>query len=212
MIGVSILKEGWDISPVQLDVLREVANIGAGNAANALATMLKAKIQISVPRVKVMSFADVPDFMGGAEAHAVAIYFHVGGPVKASILLVMPIEKAAQLVEMLLGTSNASLTGSFSDFEYSALMELGNILSSSYLNALSSFTKMSFKPSPPALAIDMVGSILNTILCQYGEVSEMALVMEAGFKKDKVDVVGNIFLLPEPDTMDNIFTSLGVIV
>ncbi len=207
------MQANWDsISQSQMDVLREVANIGAANAANALATMLKAKIAISVPRAQIMPFADVPDFMGGAETHSVAIYFHVGGSVQASILLVMPIEKASQLMEMLLGDDYASSDGSFTDFEYSALMELGNILSSSYLNALSSFTKMSFKPSTPALAIDMVGAILNTILCQYGEVSEMVLVMEAGFKKDKVDVIGNIFLLPEPDTLGNFFTSLGVVV
>jgi chemotaxis protein CheC len=209
---VRILHERWDrVSQRQLDALREVANIGAGNAANALGAMLKSKIAISVPRAKIMPFADVADFMGGAESHSVAIYFHVTGQVQASILLVMPIEKATQLVEMMLG-SPASANGSFSNLEYSALMELGNILSSSYLNALSSFTKISFKPSPPALAIDMVGAILNTILCQYGEVSEMVLVMETGFKKDKMDVVGNIFLLPEPDTLENIFASLGVVV
>lgn len=210
---MSVLHEGWDkISKMQLDVLREIANIGAGNAATALATMLQSRIEISVPHALIMPFADVPGFMGGAEAHSVGIYFHVSGPAQASILLVMPVEKAAQLLEMLLGTSPASMSGPFSNLEYSALMELGNILSSSYLNALSSFTRISFKPSPPALAVDMVGSILNTILSQYGEVSEMVLVMETGFKKDKVDVVGNIFLLPEPDSLNTLFNALGVVV
>lgn len=210
---MNILKEQFDrISQLQLDVLREVANIGAGNAATALAAMINSEIKISLPQAKIMPFTDVPDFMGGAETHAVGIYFHVKGPVQASVLLVMPIEKAVQLLKMILGTGDISLTGSFSDLEYSALMELGNILSSSYLNALALFTELVFKPSPPALAIDMVGAILNTILGQYGEVSDMVLVMEAGFRKDNLDVVGNIFLLPEPATLDNIFTSLGVMV
>jgi chemotaxis protein CheC len=211
---VSILNDERDtISLPKLDVLREVANIGAASAANSLAVMLKSKIDISVPQAQLMPFADVPAFMGGAEAHAVAIYFHVGGTVQASMMLVMSVEKAAQLVEMLLGTSSdVNLSGSFSNMEFSALMELGNILSSSYLNALSQFTKLAFKPSLPALAIDMVGAVLNTILAQHGEVSDMVLVMETGFKRDKKDVVGNIFLLPEPGTLDVIFTSLGVTV
>lgn len=198
------------LSQAQLDVLREVANIGAGNAANALAVMINSKIKISLPQARLMPFTDVPDFMGGAEAHAVGIYFHVTGSVQARILLIMPIEKSVRLLEMLLGSSDALLTGSFSEMEYSALMELGNILSSSYLNALASLTGLLLMPSPPALAIDMVAAVLDTILAQYGEVSETVLVMEAGFQKDDQGVVGNMFLLPEPDTLDSIFNALGV--
>lgn len=206
-----ILKEGLEaISEAQIDALQEVANVGAGHAATALGAMLEATIKISVPRARIMSFADVSDFVGGAETYAVAVFSHVSGPVQASILLVMPVEKAAQLLQMLLNTSNISLSGSFTDMEYSALMELGNILSSSYLNALSSFTQMDFTPSTPALAMDMVGAVLDTILAQYGAVSDLVLLMETGFKKDNVDVMGNVFFLPEPETLGSIFAALGV--
>lgn len=205
------MKEGLEaISEAQIDALQEVANVGAGHAATALGAMLEATIKISVPRARIMSFADVSDFVGGAETYAVAVFSHVSGPVQASILLVMPVEKAAQLLQMLLNTSNISLSGSFTDMEYSALMELGNILSSSYLNALSSFTQMDFTPSTPALAMDMVGAVLDTILAQYGAVSDLVLLMETGFKKDNVDVMGNVFFLPEPETLGSIFAALGV--
>ncbi|HWQ76109.1 MAG TPA: chemotaxis protein CheC [Syntrophomonas sp.] len=205
------MKEGLEaISAAQIDALQEVANVGAGHAATALGAMLEATIKISVPRARIMSFADVSDFVGGAETYAVAVFSHVSGPVQASILLVMPVEKAAQLLQMLLNTGNISLSGSFTDMEYSALMELGNILSSSYLNALSSFTQMDFTPSTPALAMDMVGAVLDTILAQYGAVSDLVLLMETGFKKDNVDVMGNVFFLPEPESLDSIFAALGV--
>lgn len=199
------------VTPKHLDALGEIANIGAGNAATALAAMLKTKIQINVPQVTVLPFTEAPDFMGGAENHVVAIYFHVKGPVKASFLLVIPIDKATQLLEMLLGShSEESLSGSFTRMEYSIFMELGNILSNAYLNALANFTKMTYRPSVPAIAVDMAGAILDAILAQYGEVSDVVLVMEAGFKKDNLDVVGNIFLLPEPVTLELMLNSLGV--
>ena len=201
------------VSKIQLDALREVANIGASNAATALAAMLKAKFNMKVPQVEILPFAEAADLMGGAENPVVAIYFHIDGSARASFLLVMPIDKAKQLVEMLLGNHReVSESGLFTELEYSTLMELGNILSSSYLNALAKFTKMTYRPSVPAIAVDMAGAILDAILAQYGTVSDVILVMEAGFKKDDLDVVGNIFLLPELGTLESMFHSLGVTV
>ena len=199
------------VSNIQLDALREVANIGAANAATALAAMLKAKFNMNVPRAEILPFAEAADLMGGTENPVVAIYFHIDGSTQASFLLVMPIDKAKQLAKMLLGNhGEVSESGLFTELEYSTLMELGNILSSSYLNALAKFTKMTYRPSVPAIAIDMAGAILDAILARYGSVSDMILVMEAGFKKDNLDVAGDIFLLPEPGTLSLLLNSIGV--
>jgi len=89
-------------------------------------------------------------------------------------------------------------------------MELGNILSATYLNAMSMFTQLTFIPSVPALGVDMAGAILNAILAQFGEIADHVLLLETDFTKDEDEVVGHFFLLPEPGSLQTILTALGV--
>ena len=97
-----------------------------------------------------------------------------------------------------------------SELEMSAMMELGNILSATYLNALAMFTQLAFIPSVPALAVDMAGAVLNGILAQFGEVADHVLVLETQFVREQEEVVGHFFLLPEPDSLNTILSALGV--
>lgn len=200
-----------ELSGMQIDALREIGNVGAGNAATALAQMINAKIDMSVPRVNILPFAEVPNLVGGADLHVAGIYLHVTGSAPANILFMLPIEQASRLAQMLMGLPvEESKTSDFTDMEMSAMMELGNIISATYLNAMSMFTQLSFIPSVPALGMDMAGALLNAILAQFGEIADHVLVLETVFKKDDEDVVGNFFLLPEPGSLDTILTALGV--
>lgn len=199
------------LSGMQIDALKEIGNIGSGNAATALAQMINAKVDMSVPNVRVLPFASVADLIGGAELYVVGIYFNVSGTAPTNILFILPIEKACLLMGMLLGTEVNPETGTdFNDMQISAMMELGNILSASYLNALSVFTNLKFIPSVPALSIDMAGAILDEVLAQFGEIADHVLLLETDFKKDEQDVVGYFFLLPEPGSLTTILTALGV--
>ena len=101
-------------------------------------------------------------------------------------------------------------SGKLSEMDISAMMEVGNIVSATYLNALSMFTQLNFTPSVPALGIDMAGAILGAILAQYGEVGDHVLLLDTLFKKEDQDVVGHFFLLPEPGSLDTILSALGV--
>lgn len=206
-----MVKDYNELSGIQLDALREIGNIGAGNAATALAQMVSAKIDMTVPKVKILPFTEVPDQIGGADLHVAGIYFNVQGQAPASILFILAIEKACLLIDMLLGRPPGQ-TGIYDldEMEMSAMMELGNILSSTYLNSLSMFTSLSFITSVPALGIDMAGAVLDAILAQFGEVGDHVLVLETEFTKDDQDVVGHFFLLPEPGSLDIILTALGV--
>ncbi len=200
-----------DLSGMQIDALREIGNVGAGNAATALAQMINSKIDMNVPRVSILPFSEVPDLIGGADRHVAGIYLHVTGEAPANILFMLPIEKAGRLVQMLMGRpAEESIIGEFSDIEMSAMMELGNIISATYLNALAMFTQLGFIPSVPALGMDMAGALLNAILAQFGEIADHVLVLETVFKKDDEDIVGNFFLLPEPGSLNTILTALGV--
>lgn len=200
-----------DLSGIQLDALREIGNIGAGNAATALAQMVRAKIDMTVPKVKILPFTEVPEMVGGADMHVVGIYFNVQGHAPSNILFILAVDKACLLIDMLLGRSlGETSVENLDELEMSAMMELGNILSATYLNSLAMFTNLKFIPSVPALGIDMAGAVLDAILAQFGEVADHVLLLETAFTKDEHDVVGNFFLLPEPGSLDIILTALGV--
>ena len=205
------MDEFTKLSGLQLDALKEIGNIGAGNAATALAQMVQAKIDMTVPQVSILPFADVPDLLGGADAHVVGIYFIVTGQAPTSILFILTAEKAGLLVDMLLQRKNGETdVYNLSEMEMSAMMELGNILSATYLNAMSMFTQLTFIPSVPALGVDMAGAILNAILAQFGEIADHVLLLETDFTKDEDEVVGHFFLLPEPGSLQTILKALGV--
>ncbi len=204
-----MIEDFGQLSGLQLDALREVGNIGAGNAATALAQMINARIEMTVPRVTILPLGDVPDLTGGADRFVVGVYLGVTGSARASILFVLPVENALRLVDMLMAR-NPGETTSFDEIEVSALQEVGNIIASTYLNALAMFTGLTFMPSVPALGMDMAGAILNAVLAQFGAVGDYVLLLETEFRKEGEDVVGHFFVLPEPGALELILSALGV--
>ncbi|QGT99190.1 Chemotaxis protein CheC -- inhibitor of MCP methylation [Candidatus Syntrophocurvum alkaliphilum] len=200
-----------ELSGLEIDALKEIGNIGAGNAATALGQMVNDKIDMSVPNVNILPFQSVPDLIGGADSHVVGVFFNVSGSAPTNIIFVLPIEKASLLIDMLMGRPvGQTLKEQLDDMEISAMMELGNIIAATYLNALGMFTQLDFSPSVPAIGIDMAGAIVDAVLAQFGEVADHVLVLETNFKKDEKDVVGHFFLLPEPGSLDTILSALGV--
>lgn len=205
-----MLRDYEDLSGMQIDALKEIGNVGAGNAATALAQMINSKIDMSVPRVNILPFSDVANLLGGADRHVVGIYLAVSGSARAKILFILPVEQARVLVNMLMGKNLEETTAEFTDMDMSALMELGNIISATYLNAMSMFTSLEFVPSVPALGIDMAGALLDAVLAEFGEVADHVLMLETKFKKEDYNIVGEFFLLPEPGALNTILSALGV--
>lgn len=204
--------EGFgELTGLQIDALKEIGNVGAGNAATALAQMLGAKIDMDIPMVSILPFTDVPNLIGGPDMHVVGLYLSASGSAPCSILFILPIANAVSLANMLIGgISNEAESEELTEIKASAMMELGNIIAATYLNALSMFTGLDFIPSVPALGVDMAGAILDAILAQFGEIGDHILMLETEFKKDDQEVVGNFFLLPEPGALNKILSALGV--
>jgi len=197
-----------ELSYLQLDALREVGNIGAGNAATALSQILNKKITMNVPRVFFLPFSQVPDVVGGAENIVAGVYLKVSGDVSGSLLFLLPEESALALVSMLVGGDKKSRL-SLSELDKSALMEIGNILSGAFLNALGNFSNLIFLPSIPGLALDMAGAVLSTVLIETGEKSDQALVIETDFVDEDTSIKGHIFLLPDPVSLKVLLKAIG---
>ena len=202
-------EEILNLSLMQLDALKEIGNVGAGNSATALSQLINRKIDMTVPKISIMPLGEVPEVVGGPDVMVAGVYLRVYGPAPSSILFVLPRESAFDLVDMLMGR-NQGHTKSLDSMDESALMEIGNILAGAYLNALSHFTKLTLLPSIPALAMDMAGAILSVILIQLGEMGDHALVIETEFTTENDGVKGHFFLIPDPGSLSTILAAIGV--
>ena len=198
-----------DLNNLQIDVLREIGNIGAGNAATALAKMLNRKVDMDVPRVKIMEFRDVSETLGSAESIVAGILLKVEGDLTGNIMFILQLRDASLLVDMLMGRQSGELH-EFSELEVSALKEIGNILAGSYLSALSTLTNLKIMPSVPDLAIDMAGAILSVPAIEFGKVGDTVLYIETEFSDGDEKVVGDFFLVPDVETYDILLKALGV--
>ncbi len=199
-----------DLNNLQLDVLREIGNIGAGNAATALAKMLNTKVDMDVPKVKILEFKNVDEILGEAEAPVVGILLNVTGDLTGSIMFILKYKAARVLVNLLMGRP-AEFDAEFDELDLSALKEIGNILSGSYLSALSALTNLNIMPSIPDLAIDMAGAILSVPAIEFGKVGDTVLYIETEFSEGNTCVVGDFFLIPDVESYEILLKALGVI-
>ncbi len=187
------------------DVLKEIGNIGAGNATTAMAHMLNCKVDMSVPQVRLLEFRDVGSLIGGEEQIMAGVYLMVEGEVSGSMMFLLEKESARGLVAKLMGT--APENDELSEMERSALMEIGNIITASYLNSLSSLTNLAIHPSVPALCIDMAGAILSVPAIEFGTMGDRILLIETRFSEG---LNGYFILVPDLESYDKILSSLGI--
>ncbi|GAA4700913.1 chemotaxis protein CheC [Brevibacillus fulvus] len=193
----------------QIDVLREVGNIGAGHAATALSKLIQKEIDMKVPQVKIITFDEIADAVGGAEELVVAIFLRVEGECPGNMFFIVDLGSARNLLKQLIGMEE-SQEEMLSELEISALHEIGNILAGSYLSSLSDFTKLNLQPSVPALAIDMAGAILSYGLIELCRAGDYVLTIDTAFLGGEQDVNGHFFLIPDPDFFEKLFVALGV--
>ncbi len=194
---------------ILLDVLKEIGNVGSGNAATALATMIDKKVDMAVPQVKILEFKDVAEVLGDIEKPLVGIYFEMSGDIEGNIMFTLDIESAKNLVNMLFGRTEGP--DEMDDMDMSALSEVGNILAASYINSLSGLTQLNLNISVPSVAIDMAGAILSVPAIQFGHMGDHAIFIETQFEEGDRSISGDLFLVPEIDSFDKILKSLGVI-
>lgn len=197
------------LADFQMDVLKEVGNIGAGHAATALSKLLDKPVDMLVPKVRIVAFEEIADSVGGAEQVVIAIFLRVEGETPGNLFFIMTLESAKKLLRSLVGIT-VTHDDNYTDMELSALNEIGNILAGSYLSSLADFTQLSMSPTVPSLAIDMAGAILSFGLLQFGQMGDHALLIDTKFLDGNEEVKGHFFLIPDPESFDKIFKALGV--
>ncbi|MFC5702111.1 chemotaxis protein CheC [Cohnella faecalis] len=196
-------------SELKMDVLREVGNIGAGNAATSLSLLLDKPVDMAVPTVSLLPFEAISNRVGGTEAVVIAIFLRVEGDAPGNMFFILSRVAARRLLQGLLGF-NAAEGDHYTELELSALCEIGNILAGSYLSSLADFTGLNMSPTVPSIAVDMAGAILSYGLLQYGTMGDDALLIDTTFVEGQLEAEGQFFLIPDPESFDKLFRSLGV--
>ncbi|MGN6711769.1 chemotaxis protein CheC [Anaerocolumna jejuensis DSM 15929] len=197
-----------NIDNMQFDVLKEIGNIGAGNATTALSTMINSKVDMNVPKVDLLELKELPDMLGGAEEIVVGILITLEGEINGMMMFMMDQVSACRIVNILMGKD--SVLEEFTEMEYSALREIGNIIAGAYLSSLSTLTGIKINASIPYMSIDMAGAILSVPAIEFGKVGDKALIIETQFTKDDSDVNGYFILIPTLESYDVILRSLGL--
>jgi len=198
-----------DLSNDQIDVLKEIGNIGAGNAITALSKMVSKRIDMNVPKVNIVEFKDVAELAGGPETIVSGIYFNVCGDISGSIMFLMDNISTRTLINWLMNKNETSME--LDEIEVSALKEIGNILAGSYLSSISTLTGLKMTVSIPSLAIDMAGAKMSVPVILFGQGGDHVLLIETDFIEGLNRVKGNFFLIPDEKSFEILLKSLGVI-
>jgi chemotaxis protein CheC len=192
-----------ELTELQLDALREMANIGSGNAATALAGMLGRPVDLSVPSAAALPLADAVDAVGAADEPVTAVALNVFGDIEATVLLTFRPEHAATLCGFL-GVAGDP------EMELSALQEIGNILGSAYVNAMGSMCGLQMEPTPPVAASDMLGAIVSTVLAPVAEQSDVALLLDSAMTVEGAACEFGFLFVPCDNAVATVLGGLGL--
>ena len=196
---------------LRLDVLREISNIGAGNAATSLSSLLGKAVGMSVSKVLPMPFNEIIEHVGGAERMILTVFVRIEGGISGNMLFAVDISDARALVRHMTGASEEE---GFSEMGISVLNEVGNIVIGSYITAMSDFLGFELHPSVPSLAMDMAGAILAFCLSETGRSGDTALLIEGALSRGggprSKEGASRLFLLPDPNSYNKMITALGV--
>lgn len=193
------------LNGVQLDALKEVSNIGAGNAATALSMMLNKKVDMTVPAVNIVKLQDIFELNGEEEVAGIVV--RVLGDIAGNILLVFEKDTSENIISKLVGSKEAP----YSEMGSSVLCEIANIISASYMNSIAQLTQLAIAPSVPAVAYDMLGAILTTTFIESNQYDEYILDIETVFLDDtEENIGGHFYYIPMPGSLEKILKSIGI--
>ena len=197
------------LNPFQLDAIKEIASIGAGNAATALADILSDRVSMSVPILQITTIDDISTMLGGPENEVVGVLLSMTHDLDGMLMFIFEKQITLTLLRVLLSKRINSFE-EIDEMDMSALMEIGNIIAGAYVTALATITDYDVRLSPPEIAIDMVGAILSYPAALFGEMGDRVLFAKEDFDSGEEQVTCHLLLLPQPNSLDMIMKRLGV--
>ena len=197
------------LNEMQRDALQEVANIGASHAATALSKMVNKPIQVGIPKIDIVpiekSVESIPQ-----QDPVIGVFLQMAQETPLYVMVLLSKQSAFYLANLLLNQPDQT-RGSFSEMEESALMEVSNVMMSSFFDSITKLIDVSMIPGPPVIAFDMPSAILDYALIKVGSVADSVILFETVVSEEGNDTFDvNMFLIPEPKTIDLILEKLGM--
>jgi chemotaxis protein CheC len=195
-----------NLTALQLDALKEVSNIGAGNAATALSMMIGKKVDMTVPSVNVVKLEEIVEQNGESEVAGTVV--RVLGDIAGNILLVFEKQISENIIKKLVGSEQSPE----SEMGSSVLCEITNIISAAYMNSIAQLTNLAILPSVPATTYDMMGAILTTTFIESNQYDEYILDIETVFLDydTEENIGGHFYYIPMPGSLEKILKSIGI--
>jgi len=204
-----MLKKYEDLSDIHIDVLREIGNIGSGNASTALSSMTGKEIVISMPEVKFLEFQEAIEKNGSPEETVAAVLVRLNKDVEGMILLIVERDFAENILHVFFPEKKVYLL-TLNEEDVSALTEIGNIMSHSYINAISTLAGLDIGAETPSFTVDMFGSIMSVPVIEFGEIGDKLMCIDKIIEIDGVKMKSNMLLIPTVSSLANLFGKLGV--
>lgn len=203
------LNDYSDLNDMQIDVLREIGNIGSGNAATSLSSMLARPVDIDVPTIEILDYNQVTEALGGPEEMIVGLLLSLSGDVTGMMMFLLQKEFAHMTLNALLGASFTD-SGQIDELGYSAIQEVANVMAASYVNAIATMSGLMINISVPDMCIDMAGAILSVPAIHYANISDKIIFIKDNFRSDEENAVSHVLMIPDVDSLQKIMTSLGI--
>lgn len=194
------------LNDMQIDVLRELGNIGAGNAATSLSQLLNTKVNISLPTVQILDINDAVATLGGPENVIVAILAKLYGDLEGIMMFIIERSFANNIMQHLLGQEFDG--EQLSEIQMSAISEVGNIMIGAYSGSISTLSQLKVKASVPAVTIDMVGAVLSVPAIEMGSVSDKVIFIQDNFFDESQSA--NMLFVPSIDSLNRLMKQLGI--
>jgi chemotaxis protein CheC len=194
---------------ISIDALKEVVNIGTGQAATSLSEILNQKIMINVPEAKFVPLDQISEQLGGNERIIIGVYFQTTGELESRILLLFSRETGHKLASLLTGNKTNG-KAPLGELEQSSIMELGNIIANSYINAMSQLLNIKLYPSVPFYAEDMLGAVIDFLLAEISQVADYSLLLKTKMMAESVDLNGSFVIFPDDVFLKKLFGKLGI--
>ncbi|MEZ3488080.1 MAG: chemotaxis protein CheC [Lachnospiraceae bacterium] len=203
------IKTYEEMNALELDILKEIGSIGGGNAATALSSMLNAKVNMALPEVQILGFNEAMSHLGDPEELVAAIFVEMSGELGGIMLFILTKEFSDEVLHRMLGKSSPEFLA-MEEIDSSVLSEIGNIVISSYITAMSSLIGIQVELSVPQFGVNMLGGIMSVPIAMMGQHSDRIMMITGEFKIDGKALNSNMLLLPDVESLSVLMKKLGV--
>ena len=198
-----------DINEMHIDVLREIANIGSGNAASSLSRMLDHRVNVAIPYIGIKGFNEAYEALGGADAVMVGTLLTISCDLQGMMMFLLPVDLACDLVNMLMYTDIKNYN-EIDEIGFSAINEISNIMSGAFVGAIADMSTLKIDISPPEATLDMLGSIMSVPSIYFAKMSDTLLLIQSDLEIAGERTRTSILLLPDMPSLEKLMKSLGI--